>query len=188
MNFPVDLTFQMMSWRASVRITDAGGRVVGFVPGEGQKPGQVRIYADESQARLIYWIRSEHAFTQWFEDGDGKKLGEFGVVPTAAGKFVSVDGRRLFHFVDETPWLEFFEGLFPSLPIFNGLVGALMNPSIQALRVDGDHPVMRVVKKRLPIDISYSLHKQGEIEGRELECLVLSAIVRCLQDRYFSRS
>lgn len=116
MRFPVDITFKMMSWRASVEITDADGRLIGFIPGTGQKPGQVRIYEDATLGRLIYWIRWEHAFTQWFEDGHGERIGEFGVVPTAAGKFVSIDGQRLFQFVDETLLLESSRGSFLTYP------------------------------------------------------------------------
>ena len=186
MKFPVVVTLEMMSWRASLRITDADRRLIGFVPGTGQTPGQVRIFSDESLGELIYWIRSEHAFTQWFEDGHGRKLGEFGVVPTAAGKFISIGGSRLFHFVVETPWVEFFEKSVPNLPILNGLTGALFNPTVLGVREDGGTPVLRIVKRRLPIDIRYTLHSLGEVEGQALECLMLSALVWCLQDHYFN--
>lgn len=62
-----------------------------------------------------------------------------------------------------------------------------MNPSILGVRIDGGTPAVRLVKRRLAIDIRYSLHCLDALEGRELECLMLSAIVRSLQQRYFAR-
>ncbi len=186
MKFPVDITLEMMSWRASLRITDADRRLIGFVPGTGQTPGQVRIFADESLVELIYWIKSEHGFTQWFEDGHGRRLGEFGIEPIAGGKFISVGGTRLFHFVKETPWVEYFERQLPNLPILNGLTGAMFNPAVLGVRVDGGEPVLRIVKRRLPIDIRYTLHSLGDVGGQDLECLMLSALVTCLQDHFFN--
>jgi hypothetical protein len=182
MNFPIDITFQMLGWRASMLITDAAGAVIGFVPAKGHPKQQLRIFADEELATVLYRITEEHALTQWLEDGQGRRLGEFGPVPTASGKYVIIEGQRRFHFVEETPWRDLIDTLVPYIPVLNGLVRSISRTSHLGLTADGDRPVLRIERQRLMIDIRYTLHRLAAIEGRDLECLLLSSLVHCLWD------
>ena len=76
--------------------------------------------------------------------------------------------------------------------MLNGLTGAVLRPRTNAVRLergpdergvtqDGAN-AFRMVKKRMMIDIRYSLYALEELAARERECLILSAIVYALQD------
>jgi hypothetical protein len=186
MEFPVDLTFRMLGWTAKLVLTDARGHTFGYVDPARRTQGCLPIYSDESLSTVLFAIRWEHGFAQWFEDRAGQRIGEFGSVPTAAGKFVKIGGEARFHFVDETPWVNFFERDFPNLPFVNALTGAMLNPSVLAVRTKPEHPVLRIVKKRQLIDIRFRIDRLNDIDDREQECLLLASMVECLWDHYIN--
>lgn len=196
MQFPVDITFKMLSWRANLHVTDGDGRMIGFIPGSQIRDGRLPIYADESMGLPIYTIRAEHAFNQWFEDAAGNRIGEFGLTPLGIGKFIFVGGEPRFRFAIGSEWLEFFDRMVPGVPVLSGLIGCFIRPWILAVRIEGGPDaqgatidgaeVLRINKKRKLIDISYSLRALDEMAARERECLLLSAIVYALQDHSFS--
>lgn len=181
MQFPIDITFKMLGWRADIHLTDAAGEMIGYMPPPKER-GRALVYASESMGPPIYAIRSEHALIHWFEDASGQRIGEYGVVPTAQGKFVSVGNEPRFQFVYESEWLDFFDSLVPSLPVLNGLTGLFLRPRTLAVRTPGGTNALRIVKKRLMIDVRYTLYALEEMSGRECECLMLSAIVYALID------
>jgi len=186
MQFPIEILFKLMGWRARILMTDGQGHVIGYAPFSRRPKGRLPIYADESMSRVIYAIRWEHALTHWFEDGQGRRLGEYGVVPTAEGKFVTIGGRQRFRFVDETPWQEFLDHCIPQIPVVNAMTGAFLSPTKRAVRIQGGPDALRIVKKRLALDVRYTVHCLSEIDDRDQECLILSSMLVCVLDHYFS--
>jgi hypothetical protein len=185
MRFPVDVTFKLLGWRAAIHLTDGSGRMIGYVPPSRQPDGQLSIYANEGLGPPIYTIRAQDPFTQWFEDAAGRRIGTFGLDQLGQGKFIFVAGEPRFQFVEGSEWLDFVDRLIPSVPILNGLTGLFVRPRVLAVRMEGGTEVLQMVKKRMAIDIRYSLGALGEIDGSECECLVLSAVIRAMQDHYF---
>jgi hypothetical protein len=196
MQFPIDITFKMLGWRANLHVTDGTGRLIGFVPGSQIQGGKLSIYADEGMGPPIYTIRAEHAFTHWFEDAAGTRIGAFGLTPLGLGKFIMVEGEPRFRFVIGSEWLDFFDRMVPSVPVLSGLVGCFIRPWSNAVRIEGGPDeqgvtidgadVLKITKQRQLIDIRYRLHDLGEAAARERQCLLLSALVYALQDHSFT--
>lgn len=182
MEFPVDLTFKRLSWRVSLVISDASGKVIGHAPVLGSKAQRFAIHADRTHDEVRYWIAAEHPFTQWFETARGEKLGQFGLDPNGNGKFIFVAQEPRFRFVDGTPWRTWLEREFPDWPILNAIPGALLNPEVLAVRCDSGEVVFKIVKKRLMFDNRYRLTALATLTDPELECLMLSAIVYSMLD------
>lgn len=186
MQFPIDITLKLGGWRARLRLSDSAGETLGFARLPKGKDGRWALFADESESREIYIVRWEHGLSHWFEDRQGRKLGSFGVMPGEEGKVVSVAGVPSFRFVDETPGLDSLDKWIPNLPLLNGITGALVKPRMRAVRTDGGAGVARIIKTRLMVDVRYTLVAFGRIDGREMECLILGAVLQCLQDHLFS--
>lgn len=196
MQFPIDITFKMLGWHANLHVTDGSGRMIGFVPGAQIRDGKLPVYADESKGPSIYTIKAEHAFTHWFEDAEGTKIGQLGLTPLGLGKFVFVDGEPRFRFAIGSDWLDFFDRMVPNVPVLTGLFGSFIRPWTHAVRIEGGPDeqgatldgadVLRITKQRMMIDIRYRLRALEDVAARERECLLLSAIVYALQDHIVS--
>ncbi len=195
MEFPVHITFKMLGWRADLRLSDAAGRTMAYVQSAQIRDGRLPVYADEGMGAPIYTIKAEHPFTQWFEDAAGTKVGQFGLTPLGMGKYIFVGSEPRFRLVDASPWLDFADRIIPSVPVVNGLTGAIVRPRTDAIRIQSgpdEHGVieegacvLRMIKKRMMIDIRYTLDALDETTERERECLILSAMIYALQDHTF---
>lgn len=188
MEFPVDITFKMLGWYANVHLTDRNGRMIGFLPPAGKGLLHLPVYADQSLGAPIYTIRAEHMFTHWLEDAAGRRIGEWGITPAGGmggGKFVIIAGEPRFFFASESDWVDFADRLIPSLPVLNGLIGLFVRPRTYAVRTDSGGNALLIVKQRMMVDIRYRLYTLENIGARELECLILSALVYVLMDHNF---
>lgn len=180
MEFPVHITFKLLSWSPRVHVTDGTGRLIGVVPPLRKGLLHVPVYADEDARNLIYTIKAEHMFTHWFEDAAGRRIGEYGITATGGmggGKFIFVGAEPRFQFVQQSGWADFWDGLLPSFPVLNALTGPFVKPRTLAVRSEGNPAALVVVKERLTFDVRYSLHAIEELAAGECECLVLGAIV-----------
>lgn len=185
MEFPVHITFKLLSWHARVHVTDGTGNLIGFVPPLKKGLLHIPVFSDESMRRPIYTIRAEHMFTHWFEDATGRRIGEFGITTAggmAGGKFVFVGGEPRSQFVPEGGWAALWEGLIPSLPVLNALTGPLVRRTTLVVRSEGNAQVSRMVKERLMFDVRYTLGACEPISGAERECLMLGALVYAYMD------
>lgn len=185
MQFPVDMTFRMLGWYAQIHLTDASGRMIGYIPFPKPRRDELPIYADQSMGAPIYTIRAEHILAEWFEDAAGRRIGGFAVTPTTDRKLVIVDGEPRFRLEHESEWLRFIDSLVPSLPLLNGLTGPFVRPSTKAVRTQDGKSVLRIVKTRMMIDIRYTLDVLEELSGAERECLMLTAIIYAMVDHRF---
>lgn len=185
MEFPVDISFKLLSWYARVHVTDGQGKLMGFVPPLRKGLLHVPVYSDESMRTPIYFIKAEHMFTHWFEDTKGRRIGEFGITAAGGmggGKFIFVGAKPVFEFVRPFGWAEFWEGLVPNLPVLNALTGPFVKLRTHAVRTAGNAQVLRIVKERLMFDVRYRLSTLEQLTDRELECLMLSALVFAYMD------
>ncbi len=182
MTFPIDLRFERLGWRAKLAIMDMSGSVVGYAPVLGSPQQRFTLFSDRSAVKPIYVIGADNPFHQWFETPRGQRLGHFGSVTTAAGRFVHVGAEPRFTFEDDSPGLSMVERLVPDLPILNALHGALVQPRTVAQRVATGESVLKIVKTRLAFDVRYRITEAGEMSASERECLLLAAIVECRLD------
>lgn len=182
MLFPIDLTFERLGWRAKLAITDGSGRLVGYAPVLGSPKQRFTVFSDRSAAEPLYVIGADNPFNQWFETPRGQRLGHYGSVTTAAGKYVHVGSEPRFTFADDSPGWTTVERLVPDLPILNALHGALVKPRTVVQRVATGEAVLMIVKTRLAFDVRYRITETGEMSAAERECLLLAAIVECSLD------
>lgn len=182
MQFPVHLTFERLSWKAKLRVTDAAERTIGYAPVLGSKEQRFTMFADQTLAAPIYTIGADNPFHQWFEDAGGKRIGHYSSITTAAGKYVHVASEPRFVFIDGSPTVTFIEHCFPDVPILNAVTGAMLNPLTLAIRMPGREPVLRIAKTRLAFDVRYSLEPIGTVTALELECLLLASIIESMLD------
>jgi hypothetical protein len=186
MHFPVDITSKFFGQQARYLIADGAGRTIGSVP-VSSRVGEIRICAGPDDDTPIYWIRWQNAFTQWFEDGSGRRLGQFGLTPTGEGKFIFVGDNPQFRFIDDSGLLGHLDGLIPSVFFLNALTGMFFRPRDKVIRLDGGTSVLSIVRIRKAIDTCHQIHALVGVEGDELECLLLSTLVLIIQRDFFRR-
>jgi|LNFM01.1.fsa_nt_gb hypothetical protein len=182
MLFPIDLRFERLGWHVKLAITDASGRVIGYAPLLGGPKQRFTVYSDRSLSGPLYVIGADNPYNQWFETAQGARLGHFGSVTTAAGRFVHVGSEPRFSFEDDSPGLSWIDVLMPGIPVLNALFGALVQPRLVARRAGTGEAVLSIVKTRLAFDLHFRIHEVGELTALERECLLLAAIVRCSFD------
>jgi len=178
--FPVCITFDRGVWYLRLHLTDATGGTIGHISFARRGKGRLPIFRDASLEDVIYSIRWEHGFAQWFETAAGHKLGGYSGIPSSSGKFVIIGGQPRVRFDCATPWLDFFESVVPSLPFLNALTGTLLQPTYRAVRHPDGQPVLEITKRRRALTTTFTIHQTGTLHGDEQECLLLATIVECL--------
>jgi hypothetical protein len=189
MQFPVKISFKVLSFGPQIYVTEAHGRCIGYIRRKLMSLApELAVYADDTMSRQIYLLKAESVadFVYAFEDERGIALGRISFDPGQKRFLISVGTEPRFEIREERPWAAFVDTLVPTIPVVNALVGWFMKPKHLVTRYPGESLAMQVVKNRTMMESEYWLHQLDALDGRECECVMLGAIIMIFRERLSS--
>lgn len=191
LNYPLDLSFKIISFGPQVRVTDAAGRLIAYVKQKALKLREdVRIYADEGQQRQLYQInasrildfRANYAITT----AAGESIGAVrrpGMRSIWKTNYLILDtaGAEIGLIHEENPWIKVVDGLVGELPVIGMFTGMFLNP---AFLVDLRGQTVLYLKKQPAVfESKFTIEKRGDFSDRDEALLLSSVIMTMLMER-----
>ncbi|WP_442508308.1 hypothetical protein SH528x_007274 [Novipirellula sp. SH528] len=191
MQYPIELTFKLMTFGQRVTVTDASGNVLMFIKQKMFKlKEKVNIYSDASQSNLIFNIASDRVIdfsaNYHFTDAQGNDWGAVrrkGMKSLWSAHYeIMQNGAVDMTISEESPMKKVLESLLGEIPIIGLVAAYLLNPSYIIKRPDGT-PLLRLTKRPAVFEGKFVLDKLGEMpEDDELRSL-LAMIMLVLLER-----
>ncbi len=190
MQYPLQLTFKLLTFGQRIVAKDASGNVIMFIKQKMFKLKEnVEIYSDTSQSQLIFRIQADRVIdfsaNYHFTDAQG---GDWGAVRRqgmrslwAANYQVIQDDQVDMEIREESPMKKVLESLLGEIPLLGILAVYLLNPSYIVSRPDGT-PLLRLTKKPAFFEGKFVLEKLKEMpEDDELRSLMALIMVVLLE-------
>ena len=191
MIFPINISFKVLALAPQMYVTAGDGTPLGFVR---QKllnfVEDVEIFADETQARLIYRMTADRIIdfsaSYHLKDGEDAPIGRldrhgFRSLWRATYE-VAVGDEVRFDIVQERPLAALVDGFVDEIPGLGMFTGLFLNPSYLVTRKSGGE-VLRINKRRALLETDFNIEKLGAIDAKEQECLMLAAMMLVLLER-----
>ncbi|MFM7322937.1 MAG: hypothetical protein ACKO5K_15670 [Armatimonadota bacterium] len=163
MNYPLSLTFKIVTLASEVAITDASGSTVAYVKQKAFRLKEdIEVFADASKSRLLYRIKADRVIDfsarYHFSDAEGNPIGSIkreGMRSLWKATYEVADeaGRVVFRVSEANPWVKVFDSLMSEIPIVGMFTGYLFHPAYHLAGSDGT--------------VSLTLEKQASLLGRK---------------------
>lgn len=192
--FPLRMTFKVLTLAPTVKITDATGRVILVVRQRLFKfKDHVEIYADEARQQLVAEIRADRMidwsprfrFTEpgGREIGASKRRGMRSLWRATYDIFNPVDEAPDFEIKELNPFAKFWDGLVGQIPLIGLLSLYLFHPSYGATRQSDGVLAMRMTKQPAFLQGRFGIEKLADTTDRETLNLILALFMICLLER-----
>lgn len=191
MQFPLSISFKILTLIPELNVRDAAGAHIGYVR---QKllafKESVTVYSDESRATPIYTINADRVidFTAnyHFADASGVPLGHvrregFNSL-WHAHYIISVCDRPTFDVREENGFVRLADNLVGEIPFVGMLTGYFFNPKYLVTRQDGT-PVLRMTKKPALLETEFVIDQLGPLSPEEQASALLSLMMIVLLER-----
>ena len=186
-NYPLNLSFKILVISPQVKVTDPSGSVVLYVKQKALALKEdVKIFADESQAHLLYQLKADRIidFSAKYSitDSSGKPVGQvrrqgMRSIFKASYHVIDANGAEVGLVHEENAWVRVADALFSGVPILGIFAGYLFNP---AYLVEYKGQTVLYLKKHPAfLEGKFTVEKQGRFSDAE-EPLLLSSIVMSL--------
>ncbi len=191
LNYPLTLSFKVLSIGPQISVTDSTGRLVAYVKQKALRLKEdVSVFADEGQQELLYRIQADRAFdfnaNYSITQADGTRLGsvrrEGGrSLWKATYQIVDASGMNVGLVHEENPWLKLADALANQVPGVGLVSGYFLNP---AYLVDlNGATVLRVKKQPAFLEGRFSVERRGETADFSESLLLPSVITTVLLER-----
>jgi len=192
--WPLRMSFKIITFAPTVRIHDATGRLVVMVRQKFFKLREhVEIFADEQRTQKVAEIRA-NKIIDWsarysFTEPDGRPIGSTqrqgmrSLWRASYDVYNPGDETPDFHIRETNPMAKFFDGLVGSIPLLGLLTLYLFHPSYSATRLVGDVPVMKLTKQPAFLEGRFLVEKLAPSTDRETLNLILSFFMLSLMER-----
>ncbi|MDP9351571.1 MAG: hypothetical protein M3P51_08545 [Chloroflexota bacterium] len=191
LNYPLTLSFKVLSIGPQISVTDSTGRLVAYVKQKALRLKEdVSVFADEGQQELLYRIQADRAFdfnaNYSITQADGMRLGsvrrEGGrSLWKATYQIVDASGMNVGLVHEENPWLKLADALANQVPGVGLVSGYFLNP---AYLVDlNGATVLRVKKQPAFLEGRFSVEKRGEAAASSESLMLPSVITTVLLER-----
>lgn len=192
MQYPLQLSFKLLTFGQRIVATDASGHVIMFIKQKMFKLKEsVEIYSDTSQSQLIFRIQADRVIdfsaNYSFTDAQGNEWGSVrrqGMRSLWAAHYqVIQDGQVDMEIREESPMKKVLESLLGEVPLLGFLAVYLLNPSYIVGRPDGT-PLLKLTKKPAVFEGKFTLEKLHEMpEDDELRSLMALIMIVLLERR-----
>lgn len=191
MNYPLDLSFKIVTIGTRVRVTDAAGQLVAYVRKKKFRLKEdVGVYADEDQRKLLFRLKADRVLdfgaSYSVNAPNGATLGavrQQGVRSLWKSSYILSDAQNtaIGAIHEENPWTKVLDGLMEAIPFSDALGGLFFNPAyIADLR---GAPVLRLRKERAVLESRFTVEKLGDFSEEEEELLLAGLIMLVLLER-----
>ncbi|MEM6471350.1 MAG: hypothetical protein AAF802_17445 [Planctomycetota bacterium] len=192
MQYPLTLTFKLLTFGQRIVATDAGGDTVMFIKQKMFKlKEKVEVFGDSSQSNLIFRIEADRMIdfsaNYSFTDAQGNQWGAVrrkGMRSLWAAHYqVMQDGEVDMEIREESPMKKLLEGILSEIPVVGLFAVYLLNPSYVVSRPDGT-PLLRLTKRPAVFEGKFTLEKLNEMpEDDELRSLLALLMLVLLERR-----
>ena len=190
--FPLTLTFKISTFSNDFTVQDAQGRTINYVKQKLFKfIEEVNVFSDESQTEHLYtinankWIDFSAAYN--FTNQQGEQVGSVarkGWASLWKARYEIYDEQRNQDMLiqEDNGWVKVADGLLGEIPILGMFTGYVFNPSYTVTKPDGSEVAM-LIKEKTFFGSKFTVHKTGELEGKETERVILGLMMMILLER-----
>lgn len=192
MNYPIDLSFKLLALASQIRITDAGGQMLGYVKQKMFKLKEdIRVFTDDTQTNQIFGIRADRVLDfsakYNFTDRNGAPVGSIrrkGMRSIWKAHYEIYDERDnlVMEIHEESAWVKVFDALVGEIPVVGAFTGYLFNPAYLVSRTGGA-VVARLQKQPAFFEGKFQLTRQGQLNEAEEIRVLLSVLTMTLLER-----
>ncbi|MEL6105753.1 MAG: hypothetical protein AAFU85_06950 [Planctomycetota bacterium] len=148
MQYPLQLSFKLLTLGQRITATDSAGNVIMFIKQKMFKlKEKVEIFNDEKQSQLMFTIEADRVIdfsaNYSFTDASGTAWGALrrkGMKSLWAAHYeIMQDGQIDMTIKEESPMKKFLEAILSEIPVLGMFAVYLLNPSYVVSRPDGTH-------------------------------------------------
>jgi hypothetical protein len=192
MNYPLQLSFKMISVGPQISVTDASGNLVMYVKQKAFKLKEaVTIFADQAQTMPIYTINADRVidFSAAYHIADtrGQAIGAVkrqGMKSIWRAEYHISDGGGPTMIVrEENPWRKVLDGVTREIPIVGMFAGYIFCPSYIVTGAS-DSPVMRLAKQPSFFDTSFKIDALTALDAPTEARVLTSLLMIVLLERH----
>lgn len=189
MNYPLSVSFKLLTLLSQLTVTDASGNTVCYLKRKLSWKEKITIFTDSGQTQPLFYIEGNKAIAvspvyTFTDAATGKELGT-----------VTCNGWRSLWNIDyqirpvglenatlaideENPWIKVIDGIVGEIPVIGLATSFLFHPAYLVKR--GDTKVLRLVKKPSLFESKFALEKHGELTNDEETLALLGLLVMIL--------
>ncbi len=191
MNYPLQLSFEILSLARKISVIDAAGNLSFFVKQKMFKLKEsVTVFADVDQKLPLYELKADRVLdfsaSYHFTDARGTHIGTVrrkGMKSIWRARYEIVNGSsRPLTIQEANPWAKVGDSLFGEIPIVGMFSGYLFHPEYVVAREDGTS-VMRLKKEPAFFQGKFKIEKLAELSKEEETRILLSLIMMVLLER-----
>lgn len=191
MNFPINITFKILTLAPKLYITEATGQSIGFVR---QKlfafREAVTVFADESEETELYKINADRII-DWsanyhMTNAAGHEVGTIrrrGARSLWRAHYeVWIGDEQVFQIQEASALVRFLDLLIGEIPVVGLFTGYFLNPVYNVTRFDGSM-ALKITKHRSFLESTFAVEKLVDITPQEQECVLLGTMMMVLLER-----
>lgn len=193
LNFPLDLSFKIISLGPQMAITDAGGNLVFYVKQKIFKLKEaVTVFADREQTQPLYTINADRIIDfsarYHFADTAGNPLGAVkrkGMRSLWRAQFEIYQGdeeQPSLSITEESVAVRMADGCLNSIPIVSLFTGYFLHPAYLVTRNDGA-VVMKIQKQPAFFEGKFKIERLLSLDELEEQRILLSIMMMTLLER-----
>lgn len=191
MNYPLQLSFEILSVARKLSVIDATGNLNFFVKQKMFKLKEsVTVFADVDQKLPLYELKADRVIdfsaSYHFTDSKGAHVGTVrrkGMKSLWRARYDIVNGSsRALTIQEANPWAKVCDSLFSEIPLLGIFSGYVFHPEYLVAREDGTS-VMRLKKEPAFFQGKFSIEKLAALSEEEETRILLSLIMMVLLER-----
>lgn len=191
MNYPLQLSFEILSVARKLSVIDAAGNLSFFVKQKMFKLKEsVTVFADVDQKLPLYELKADRVIdfsaSYHLQDARGTHVGTVrrkGMKSLWRARYDIVNGSgRPLTIQEANPWVKVCDSLFCEIPILGMFSGYVFHPEYLVAREDGTS-VMRLKKEPAFFQGKFSIEKLAAVSEEEETRILLSLIMMVLLER-----
>jgi len=192
MNYPLTLTFKILSLGTRLSMHDASGNLVAFVkPKRFKLKEDINVFADENQTQLLYNVKADSIIDfsarYNFTDAGGRFLGSIkrqGMRSLWKTNYQISDAvdRQILEIHEENPWVKVIDSLVGEIPVLGMFSGYMFNPAYIVSRED-KAPVVRLQKQPAFFESKFEISAQAQLSQSEESLVLLGIVTMTLLER-----
>jgi len=193
MKFPIKMGFKLWAFVPQIYVADVDNYDLMYVYQQYFRiKEKVDVYADKDKTKKLYQINADRIidFSPLFvvinaETGETVcSVKRYGIKSLWQSNYEVYDGETvIYKILEANPWTRLGDNLIKEIPILGAFSGLFLNPSYDIVEVSSGKVVARITKKPSFIERFFHLEKVEEINEKQSQKIVLSALVLVLRER-----
>ena len=193
MNYPLKLSFKLITLVSQIYISDANGELLGYVRQKLLKLKEdINVFADEQQTQHLYNIKADRMLDfsarYNFTDNRGVSVGSIkrkGMrsIFKAHYEIYEPSGVLGMEIHEENAWIKVVDSLVGELPVIGMFTGYFFNPAYIISRANGGAQIARLQKQPAFFEGIFQLEKLTEMSEDDEALVLLSFLTMTLLER-----